>query len=59
MDEKWVKMIFPDHGVNGKVVDKGAVFFNPGYPVGANFKGYKNFDGKINGYENIRNKIKG
>ena len=38
---------------------KGALFFNPGYPVGANFKGYENIDGKINGYENILEKIKG
>ena len=40
-------------------MSQGAVFFNPGYPVGANFKEYEKFDGKINGYENIRMKIKG
>ena len=40
-------------------LDKGVVFFNPGYPVGANFKGYENFDRKIKGYENVREKIKG
>ena len=35
------------------------VFFNPGYPVGSNFKEYDNVDGKSNWYEIIRNKIKG
>ena len=38
---------------------KGTVFFNTGYPFGENFKGYEYFDGKFNGYDNIRKKIKG
>ena len=38
--------------------NKGVVFFNPGYPVGANFKGYEDFGGKINGYEYIRMKTR-
>ena len=35
------------------------VFFNPGYPFWANFKGYVNFHGRTNGYENIQKTIKG
>ena len=38
---------------------KGAVFFNPGYPVGVNFKGYEIFVSKNKGSEIFQKENKG